>query len=125
MPALIVRLVNENNWRVFVANTNISYSFTGETLQMQANSVQAFANMMQERNLMNVDTWLDIDPVIESSMTRNQLREMLTNQLFGATDMVMYGAQVVYGTIGDETLISEGVLEEAGEALMMFLPVPA
>lgn len=107
MPGLLINIVNDN-WVAEVANTDISYTFAGGNLAMQSQNVQnlSLAMEMSEENGITVTSFFE-DMGVEN--------DVMVEQLFGDTDMILYVGRVIYGTVGDESLID--VLVEAGEAL--------
>lgn len=108
MPTLLINVVN-GSWTVQVANTGVSYTFSGATLDAQAVSVQGFAETMAEGNA-DVGFFLEAWDVPE---------EQLAQQLFGTTDMITYVGDIIYGSVGEEFIIDD--LEVAGEALLAAL----
>jgi hypothetical protein len=115
MPSLLIQLIN-NQWVAEVANTNIRYQFIGNTVDVQTQAVQFLAGDMMENggNLAEFNRYvgraLDIG---------NVDADVVTQQLYAATDTLVYEGRPIYASLGDEMLIDE--LAEAGQALCMFL----
>lgn len=108
MPSLLVSIVNDR-WAVQVANTDISYNFIGATLDAQEPYIIGFAESMAQ----GVGDVADCLEGVEITGAE------LAQQLYGTTDILMYSAKIIYGTVGEEFLIDD--LEAAGEALWLVI----
>jgi hypothetical protein len=106
MPALLINIVN-GNWVAEVANTDISYIFSGESLAMQAQSVQNLSLVMELNDTSNLISLFNAPGVDSATLARD---------LFEGTDSLIYEGEVIYQTPAGISELAE-VLEAAGEAL--------
>jgi hypothetical protein len=106
MPNLLINF-EDGNWVAKVANTDIVYVFAGEG-EDQIQIVRGFAEFMAEGNPDVADFFINVeDP------------EVVSEQLFGTTDGIIYNLEPIFTTVGDEFLIDD--LEEAGRILIEFI----
>lgn len=94
-----------------ISNTGVVYPFAGATLEAQSTNVVAFANAMSMNNGPYAAFFLDD--------TGGLTTEQVSEQIFGTTDKLYYSDSLVYGAIGEDTLLSD--LEEAGDLFLAFL----
>jgi hypothetical protein len=117
MPGLLIHIAN-GQWVASVANTNIRYNFVGANLDAQADSVQQLALSMEasaEGGAVELAQNIGNAIVLPNGVEGMQV----VTDLFGSTDTVILGEQVIYGTVGEEVLID--ALDEAGTALVAAL----
>jgi hypothetical protein len=108
--------IEDGQWVVSVANTNIEYAFAGDTLDQQALSVLEFAMLMQHNEELGGVAGIAegignplVVPADEEPM------EVVTD-LLGGTDSIWLQGDEVYAEVAQEVLLD--VLTEAGTALV-------
>lgn len=117
MPGLLINIVN-GQWVASVANTNIRYNFVGDLLDEQADSVQLLAGGMRATETDSVaDFAANIGDALE--VPNGVAGMQVVTDLFSATDTIILGGRVVYGTVGADFLLDS--LDEAGTALLLAL----
>jgi hypothetical protein len=114
MPALQIHIV-DGSWIATVANTNIKYTFVGDNLGDQETSVQQLSAGMQEGQGAATEAISETLEIGETPAAE------VAEQVFNTTDVLMYGDEIIYGTVGEEMLWDD--LEAAGEALAAMLVV--
>lgn len=111
MPKLLIHL-KQGSWVATVENTDVTYVFTGETVEAQLTYVNALAHAMSlgKRALLDeVGSYFDYQATAQ----------VIVDQLFATTDGLRYVAQEF--TVDAGSVLLE-VVEEAGRWLEAFFP---
>ncbi|USH03748.1 hypothetical protein K6Q96_07080 [Grimontia kaedaensis] len=114
MGVLQIVLLNNEQWVIQIANTDVLYGFVGTTLEEQALNVQQLSTAMEQ----GVEfLGQSIDAILE--LPDLAVPADVVQQLFATTDELYYLAQFVQGAIDGQTLID--ILDIVGSALAEIL----